>query len=166
MPTHHPAARDPIASTQAEMPALASMTRLLASDQAGELALIGPSGERISLPPSVPMVLRRAVEAFARDRAVTMDSMGKELTADAAATLLGLPRQDFVKMIDDGAMPSRVLFGLQQVLFEDVMVLKAKIDAGRRRILDEMASERQELQHIVDAQEPRPFAVDHERAVG
>lgn len=161
-----PAPRDPIASTEAERPALASMKQLLASGQAGELALIGPNGERISLPPSVLMVLRRAVDALAQDRVVTMDSMGKELTTDDAASLLGLPRQDFMTMIDDEAMPSQVLFGLQRVRFEDVMALKAKIDARRRQILDEMASESQELQRIVDAQESRPFAVDHERAVG
>jgi len=137
--------RGPITPTEGEQTALGEIARILSVGAAESPILVGLEGQRIELPESVIRVLRQAVHAMARDRAVAVVPIHKQLTTQEAADLLLVSRPYLVKLLDEGEIPSTKTGTHRRVRPDDVMAYAELRDARRLQGLDELAQISQEL---------------------
>jgi hypothetical protein len=138
--------REPIAPAEDELADLVALERIVSDADAGDVRVVGRAGQSVALGKSAIGVLRQAIEALAKNRVVEIKQLPRELPSPAAAQLLGVTHAYFLKLLDQGAIPSNADYGVPRVHFEDVMAYKRVRDAERRRILDEMAQDSQELE--------------------
>lgn len=136
--------RDPILAPDKDAPLVRQLDDALAEDS-GKASLRAPSGEEIELPHSVFEVLVRVVHEMARGNAVKVLPVHAELTTQQAADLLGISRPFLVRLLEDGEVPFRKVGSHRRVRLEDLLVYKDERDRERRRALDELAAESQEL---------------------
>ncbi len=104
-----------------------------------------PSGDPLSIPASALRLLSRILAEMAEGNAVTLIPVPAELTTQQAADLLNVSRPFLVRLLETGQLPYRTVGTHRRVRFSDVMDYKGKIDAERRKALDELAAQAQEL---------------------
>jgi len=71
--------------------------------------------------------------------------MKDELTIEEAADFLNVSRSYFLDLLKGGAFPIRFMGTEKRVLKDDLVRYKAQVDAQRRKVLDELTAEAQEL---------------------
>ena len=69
----------------------------------------------------------------------------QDLTTQQAAALLGVSRQFFVKLLESGALPFHVTGTHRRVYLKDLLTYNEQRDRERRKALDQMAKETEEL---------------------
>lgn len=143
----------PIVAEDDELADLAALLRLIETADDIDLILSGGSGDGVRLSPSAVRVLRQAIPVLARDQIVVMSRLTRSLTSVQAADLLGVPHLYLLDLLDQGAIPARIEFNRPHLRFEDVIEYGRQRDTERRRILDEMAQETQEIQRLQDLAE-------------
>ena len=115
---------------------------------AGGLRLAVRSGKgdtEVVVPAPAARLLLDALAELGRGNAVAMDTVQPELTTQQAADLLNVSRPYLVKLLDDGAIPSRKVSTHRRVRREDVIAYKRDIDAKRYQALEELAALSQDL---------------------
>ena len=119
---------------------------LLCADRAPSLLVSGAHGrEAIELPASIGGVLLEALEGLASGSAVAVVRKDTELTTQRAADLLNVSRPFLVGLLESGAIPFHKVGTHRRVRFDAILHYKNATDAARRRALDELASDAQEL---------------------
>lgn len=113
--------------------------------RAPKCQLVGPSGESIALPASVFYVLERVAEVLARGDSITVVPVGREVTTQQAADLLGVSRQYLVRLLDEGRIAFRKTGKHRRLRIEDVLDFKGKRDKDRRAGLRELSRMTQEF---------------------
>ncbi len=108
-------------------------------------ALIGPSGEEVSLPDSVYKLLISTVNALEQGAGVTVLPVGAELTTQQAADMLNVSRPYLVGLLESCEMPFHKVGTHRRILVEDLMEYKVKRDEKRDQKLRQMSEEAQEL---------------------
>ncbi|WP_413988803.1 helix-turn-helix domain-containing protein [Labrys okinawensis] len=144
----------------------ASTTKVLPSREDAELARV--SGQRlaplartkrrltlnvkdaerdavIELPAGAVQLLLDILEDMAAGRAITIVPHNAELTTQEAAELLNVSRPYVVQLLKDEKLPYRLVGTHRRIRFDDVLAFKATIDRDRRKALDELAAQAQEL---------------------
>jgi len=101
--------------------------------------------ETVALPAGAVKLLLKILEDMASGRAVTILPQDTELTARQAADFLNVSPPFLIGLLEDRRIPFRSVGRCRRVRFEDVLRYKERIDAERRKALDELAAEAQEL---------------------
>ena len=95
----------------------------------------------IELPAGAVALLMEILEAMAAGRGVTLIPENAELTTVQAANLLNVSRPFLIKLLDDRAIPHRLVGRHRRVLMDDVMAYKSAIDRQREAVLDQLTAE-------------------------
>ncbi|HEX5503152.1 MAG TPA: excisionase family DNA-binding protein, partial [Thermomicrobiales bacterium] len=97
--------QEPIAAPEAERPAIDAIERFLAGQGDDPVCLFDAEGQPIPLPDSARRVLAVAVHELARDHAVAIVPVYRELTTQQAADLLNVSRQYLIRLLERGDLP-------------------------------------------------------------
>ena len=110
------------------------------------LSVTGAHGhEVVELPASVGPLLMEILRDMGDGNAVAVLRKDAELTTQQAADFLNVSRPFLVGLLEKGAVPFRKVGTHRRVRLHDVLRYKNETDAARRRALDELAADAQEL---------------------
>jgi excisionase family DNA binding protein len=101
--------------------------------------------ETIELPAGAVKLLQAILEDMASGRAVTIVPQNAELTTQQAAVVLNVSRPFLIQLLEEKKLPFRLVGTHRRVRFEDVLRYKENIDTERRKVLDQLAAEAQDL---------------------
>lgn len=99
----------------------------------------------VVVPATAIRFLVELLSEMARGNAVTLIPVHAELTTQQAAELLNISRPSLIKLIDDGQIPHRRVGSHRRILFSDLTSYRQREEAARRKVLDELAAQAQEL---------------------
>jgi excisionase family DNA binding protein len=101
--------------------------------------------ETIELPAGAVKLLMAILEDMASGRAITIVPQNAELTTQQAADIMNVSRPFLIQLLENKKLPFRLVGSHRRVRFEDVLRYKEHIDAERRRVLDQLVAEAQDL---------------------
>lgn len=113
--------------------------------QEGTAALIGPDGAKIELPSSVHDVLVQIVEKMQEGKAVALLPLMEELSTQAAADLLGVSRQFFVRECEAHKLPFHYTGTHRRVLLKDLLDYRKRREQARREAIVRIARQSEKL---------------------
>ncbi|HLO07082.1 MAG TPA: helix-turn-helix domain-containing protein [Terriglobales bacterium] len=111
----------------------------------GTAALISPDGTRIDLPSSVYEILVRVAEKMQEGKTVAVLPLMEELSTQAAADLLGISRQFFVRECEAHKLPFHYTGTHRRVLLRDLLDYKKQREQARREAIVRIARQSEEL---------------------
>lgn len=103
------------------------------------------SGENLSLPAPAVRLLLDILTEMAAGNAVTLIPVRAELTTQQAADVLNVSRPYLVGLLEQEKIPHHKVGTHRRVLFEDLTRYKKSVDGKRRRVLDDMVGEAEDL---------------------
>jgi excisionase family DNA binding protein len=132
-----PAIRIPAPPKEAEKQQAAKLYRMLIHD--GTAYLVGPDNLKIELPPSIYDILVKVVENMQEGKAIALVPLLEELSTQAAADLLGVSRQFFVRELEAGKLPFHRAGSHRRIYLKDVLDYKKQRETSRAESIDRMA---------------------------
>lgn len=98
------------------------------------------SGEVITLPREVALVLREILANTAAGKSVGVMPLHAELTTQQAADLLNVSRPHVVKLIDEGLLPGHKVGTHRRIYASDVYTYQHQRDIESRTAADELTA--------------------------
>ena len=121
-----------------------SLARLIKKNRPLKLKVTNADQEQpIELPPGAALLLMDILEAMAAGRGITLIPENAELTTVQAADVLNVSRPFLIKLLEEKALPCRKVGAHRRIRMEDVIAYKARIDADREAVLDQLVAEAQ-----------------------
>jgi excisionase family DNA binding protein len=137
---------EPIAADDDERLALNRIAQLLDEDQPRRpLQLLDANGQAIPLPTSLAHVLREAAWSLAKNEAITLVPVERDLTTQQAADLLNVSRPYLIKLLESGAVPFHKTGSHRRVPLNALLAYKRQRDEERERALDELGQLNQDM---------------------
>lgn len=99
----------------------------------------------VRIPTSALRLLVDVLTEIGQGNAVSIIPIHAELTTQEAADVLNVSRPFLVQLLEKGEMPFHKIGTHRRVRYQDVIEYKKRIDTERRKALDELAAEAQEL---------------------
>lgn len=99
----------------------------------------------VHIPTSALRLLVEVLTEIGQGNAVSIIPIHAELTTQEAADVLNVSRPFLVQLLEKGEMPFHKIGTHRRVRYQDVIAYKKRIDTERRKALDELAAEAQEL---------------------
>ena len=134
--------REPIAADEAELATLRELRALLISGEAESFVLVG--GEReAALTPTALFFLRLLIEQLANERAVRMETFGREVTPEEAADILNESSKHVRELIAEGTLVARVInddevVNLQLIKLTDLRAYLHERSKRRREAINDL----------------------------
>jgi excisionase family DNA binding protein len=99
----------------------------------------------LSVPAAAMRLLLNALTEIGQGNAVSITPIHAELTTQEAADVLNVSRHYLVQLLEKGEIPFHKIGTHRRVRHQDVIDYKNRIDAERRKALNELAAQAQEL---------------------
>ncbi len=122
----------------------AHLLSALRSGQGHRLELVGKKGN-LPVPDAAMDLITELLAQLADGKVVRILAVENELTTQEAADLLHVSRPFFVQLLEKGELPFRKVGSHRRVRYQDVLDYKMRDDAERRKALDELTAQAQEL---------------------
>lgn len=103
--------------------------------------LLTESGDVLELPKALNDLFVSVIEAMKRKQAVFLMHEDEAFTTQAAANFLGISRQFFVRLLDEGELPFHHVGTHRRVFFKDLVAYQRKRSQKRQAMLDKMTEE-------------------------
>jgi len=103
--------------------------------------LLTNSGDVIELPKALNDLFVSVVQAMRQKQAVFLMHEDEAFTTQAAANFLGVSRQFFVRLLDDGKIPFHHVGTHRRVFFKDLVTYQRQRSQSRKSALDKMTAE-------------------------
>jgi len=103
------------------------------------------TGEGLKLPPSAVRALLHVLTEIGQGHAVKVTPIHAELSTQQAADILNVSRPYLVKLVDEGAIPSRKVGVQRRLLLDDVIAYKKAMYAKQVKAMAELTALSQEL---------------------
>jgi excisionase family DNA binding protein len=100
--------------------------------------LLSKGGDVIELPQSVNNLFSEIFQAIRRKETVFLIHEDEAFTTQAAADYIGVSRQFFVRLLEDGKLPFHRVGTHRRVLFKDLVAYRETRSRERRAKLDQM----------------------------
>ncbi|BAC89663.1 glr1722 [Gloeobacter violaceus PCC 7421] len=121
--------------------------------------LLSKGGDVVELPQPVNDLFIEILQAVRRKEAVFLIHEDEAFTTQAAADYMGVSRQFFVRLLEDGKLPFHRVGTHRRVLFKDLIAYRQARSGERRAKLDKMTEELVEADldaQYVDLTRPDP----------
>jgi len=128
----------PISITESEEEQIRELAQLMIQQRA---ALVGPDNQRHEIPDSLYRLLLCVLRMMQEGMAVSIVPQMQELTTQRAANLLGVSRQFFVRLLDDGKIPFHRTGTHRRVYLKDVLAFRTRRDQQRKESIERIARE-------------------------
>ena len=115
------------------------------ADLGSDHATLHVGREKLELPPSALKMLVVILGEFAKGRAVALSQIEVEVSTQRAADILNVSRPYFVKLLERGELPFRMVGTHRRVLLADVLEYRAAITARTGKALDELTALSEEM---------------------
>ncbi len=119
--------------------------RIIALLAEPSVQLTNAAGEAVEIPDSLRPAIRQLAELAAKNKIIVLSAMDRALTTQQAADILNVSRPYLIKLLDEGAIPYTMVGSHRRVPYDDLMASHAVWYAERKRILDEMTREGEEM---------------------
>lgn len=108
-------------------------------------AYLSIEGEKVELPQSAVKLLFEILNQIAEGNALTLVPKHASLSTQEGADLLNVSRPFFIKLLETGEMPFQKIGNRRRVFADDLIKYKEKLLKARRKILQDLVDEAQDL---------------------
>ncbi len=105
----------------------------------GSPILVGPQGERATLPAPLYNLLKDIVRSLEKGRSLVVMPEEQQLTTQRAAELLGMSRPYLIQLLNAGEVPYHLVGKHRRIALHDVLAYAKRRSENRRAALDKMA---------------------------
>ena len=144
-PTHSLPTAEEVAIARESCRALSAFLQTRAETQQIEIFHDKGASHPIRVPVSALRLLVDVLTEIGKGNAVSIIPIHAELTTQDAADALNVSRPFLVQLLERGDMPFHKIGTHRRVKYLDVVAYKTRIDGERRKALEELAAQAQEL---------------------
>jgi len=124
---------------------VAALKRVRSSSAVKNTVVFEVDGNKIAVPRKAFLLIERVLDEVAGGKSIQITVVNEELTTQEAADLLQVSRPHLVKLLDTGKIPSKKVGSHRRVKRTDVLKHESDLKEIRRKGLEFLAKEAQEM---------------------